>query len=407
MKNAVKQYIADHWDMTVRSVDPNNHDDNIIVLPRPYTVPCMSDSFQELYYWDTYFTNRGLLVSGREDLARDNLIDFMYMINTYGLIPNGSRTYYLNRSQPAFFGMMVRDYYKSTGDKEFLADAYRALVKEYDFWMTGHGGMRCAPNGLNCYSAHPEDTPAGEGEFAGYVHMYQARTGRTLEGDVKINGRHVMAEAESGWDFNPRFHGRCHDHNPVDLNSLLWFDESFLAECERILGIGDGAAWDEKAASRKEKMVALMRDERGVFFDYDYANATRGDVVSCAAFYPAFVGMITDDRGMDQLLEKLELAYGLQSAEPSNEGNFQWGACNGWAALQLVAVEALEGCGRKDDANRIAEKYIGLVERTFADTHAIWEKYNIITGDHNAVGEYDTPEMMGWSAGVYLALAEK
>lgn len=403
MNTEVKQYILDHWDMTVRSVDPDHHEENLIPLPRPYTVPCMSNAFQEIYYWDVYFTNRGLLLSGREDTVKDNLIDFIYLIDTYGFIPNGSRTYYLNRSQPAFFGLMVSDYYQATGDKDFLTDAYRALCKEYEFWMTGKGGMRCAPNGLNRYGAHPDDA----GEYGVYVNLYQRRTGRTMEGDVETNGRHVMAEAESGWDFNPRFDGQCHDHNPVDLNSLLWFDEMFLAECERILGIGDGAAWEAKAASRKEKMISLMRGEDGVFYDYNYVSETRSGVVSCAAFYPAFVGMVHDDDGMDKLLSKLELAYGLQAAEPSVQGNFQWGAGNGWAALQLVATEALEACGRTADAARVAGKYVGLVERTFASTHAIWEKYNIITGDHNAVGEYGTPEMMGWSAGVYLALAEK
>lgn len=37
------------------------------------------------------------------------------MIKSYGFIPNGFRIYYLNRSQPPFFGLMVRD----------LAQAYR------------------------------------------------------------------------------------------------------------------------------------------------------------------------------------------------------------------------------------------------------------------------------------------
>ena len=27
----------------------------LIGLPFPYTIPCIRDAFQELYYWDTYF----------------------------------------------------------------------------------------------------------------------------------------------------------------------------------------------------------------------------------------------------------------------------------------------------------------------------------------------------------------
>lgn len=395
--NSVCNYILDHWDATVREVDPNNHEKTLIPLPRPYTVPCMDSMFQEMYYWDTYFTNRGLLLSGRAELVHDNLANFIYLVDTYGFIPNGSRTGLLTRSQPAFFGMMISDYYNATGDIAFLRDAYAALCKEYKFWMT----ERCAPNGLNCYSAHN-----AEGEYAAYVKLYKDRTGIELNGDTAYWGRHVIAEAESGWDFNPRFHSHCHDYNPVDLNSLIYFTEVFLGKVERILEIGDGADWDRRASKRKDTMLALMRAEDGVFYDYDYVNSKKSEVVSCAAFFPFATGMLDDGNGMDILLEKLELAYGLQATE-AVDGNFQWGQKNGWAALQLMAVEALESCGRIEDARRIAGKYVHLVEKTFEKTGAIWEKYNIVTGDNNAIGEYGTPTMMGWSAGVYLAFVQK
>jgi alpha,alpha-trehalase len=394
MNMMVKEYIQRSWDNTVRTT--SGGEETLISLPHPYTVPCADGAFQELYYWDTYFTNRGLLLSGREELVLSNLKNFAYLINTYGFIPNGNRTYYLNRSQPPFFGMMLADYYRATGDKAFLREGYQALCKEYTFWMT----RRLSPNGLNCYSADARDD-----EYGPYVGLYAGRTGIFLEGDVKTCGTHVMAEAESGWDFNPRFHSRCHDYNPVDLNSLLWFDETFLGECERTLGIGDGESWDRKAYDRKEKMISLMRDGDGVFYDYCYADDVRGDVVSCAAFYPAAVGMIEDDRGMDILLRELELAHGLQ-ATGHVEGNFQWGEKNGWAALQLMAYEALAHVGRAEDAERIARKYVSMVESTFEETGRLWEKYNIVTGDHRALSEYGTPEMLGWSAGVYMALSD-
>ena len=33
--------------------------------------------------------------------------DFAYLIDTFGHVPNGTRTYYLSRSQPPFFFAMV------------------------------------------------------------------------------------------------------------------------------------------------------------------------------------------------------------------------------------------------------------------------------------------------------------
>lgn len=38
-------------------------------------------------------------------------------------------------------------------------------------------------------------------------------------------GSHYIAEAESGWDFNPRFQTRCMDFCPVDLNANLYLYE--------------------------------------------------------------------------------------------------------------------------------------------------------------------------------------
>ena len=38
----------------------------------------------------------------------------------YGMIPNGGRCYYLNRSQPPFFIPMVKKYVDVTGDKQFV-----------------------------------------------------------------------------------------------------------------------------------------------------------------------------------------------------------------------------------------------------------------------------------------------
>ncbi len=49
----------------------------------------------------------GLAESGREDLLKCMLDNFAWMIENYGHIPNGNRTYYLSRSQPPVFALMV------------------------------------------------------------------------------------------------------------------------------------------------------------------------------------------------------------------------------------------------------------------------------------------------------------
>jgi alpha,alpha-trehalase len=49
----------------------------------------------------------GLAESGRQDLLEDMTKNFANLIDTYGHAPNGTRTYYLTRSQPPFFFEMV------------------------------------------------------------------------------------------------------------------------------------------------------------------------------------------------------------------------------------------------------------------------------------------------------------
>ena len=80
----------------------------------------------------------------------------------------------------------------------------------------------------------------------------------------------------------------------------------------------------------------------------------------------------------------------------------QWDYPNGWACQQFVAIKGLLNYGFMDDAKRIAEKYVAVVDKNFATTENLWEKYNVLTGEISTAKEYKSPEMMGWSAGVYL-----
>jgi len=55
-----------------------------------------------------------------------------------------------------------------------------------------------------------------------------------------------------------------------------------------------------------------------------------------------------------------------------------------------------------DDAARIAEKYLNIVEKNFKSTGKIWEKYNVVEGSINVNDEYKMPSMLGWTAGVFV-----
>src|SRR5439155_1601116 len=107
---------------------------SLLSLPRPFVVP--GGRFREIYYWDSYFTMLGLLESGRADLTKDMVGDFAHLIDTYGRIPNGNRTYYLSRSQPPFFFAMVALLEPGHPERAF-ARYLTQLEREYAFWMDG------------------------------------------------------------------------------------------------------------------------------------------------------------------------------------------------------------------------------------------------------------------------------
>ena len=85
---SVKKFILEHWALTVREVkeDTGNH----LVLPYPFTVPSEKNYFQEMYYWDTYFTNVGLFSSGLTQQAIYNCENIAYVIDTQGFMSNST-----------------------------------------------------------------------------------------------------------------------------------------------------------------------------------------------------------------------------------------------------------------------------------------------------------------------------
>jgi alpha,alpha-trehalase len=77
-------------------------------LPMRYPFVVPGGRFREVYYWDSYWTLEGLLVCGMFDTAKQMLQNFMYFIDQFGFIPNGSRIYYLNRSQVGPLSLFIQ-----------------------------------------------------------------------------------------------------------------------------------------------------------------------------------------------------------------------------------------------------------------------------------------------------------
>ncbi len=369
----MRSFIKNHWDSTVE-FHPNDTG-TLIGLPFPYVIPTVKGekTFREMYYWDTYFTNAGLLLDGRTDLAKNNVENILYLVDRYGKMPNGSRTYYLNRSQPPYLSMLVADIFRETADMEWLKSAIPTLEKEYHFWME----QRMTPCGLNRYSSSADTSY--KLKMAEYLkkRFNDSLLIDTLTREEKITiGSHHTAEAESGWDFTPRFKNRCEDFCPVDLNSYLYLYEKNFEWFYQLTGNKrESIKWRGAALKRKALIHQYcINPDDGLFYDYDYVNDTLSDVLSSAIFTTMFAGVASDKQAVNILnaLALLETSFGLATCEPADyKLNYQWGGANGWAPLHFLAVKGLDRYGYYQDASRIARKYVELDDTNLTTLYLI------------------------------------
>ena len=245
-RTAPREEIRAHIDRLWASLTREPHDspgaDSLLRLTTSYVVP--GGRFRELYYWDSYFTMVGLQTSGRDDLVADMVENFAGLIDRYGHIPNGSRSYYLSRSQPPFFAAMVELQAEHEGLRA-LTRRLPQLEREYAFWMEGAESLspgvahrrvvRLADGSLLNRYWDDLATPRDE---AYLEDIETAQNSGRPPADVY---RDLRATAESGLDFSSRWFAdgktlssiRTTDMVPVDLNSLLYKLELTIARgCE-------------------------------------------------------------------------------------------------------------------------------------------------------------------------------
>lgn len=379
-------------------------ENGLIGLPYPYTVPSVAETnfFQEMYYWDTYFTCKGLELLGRWELIKNNTDNMLYMIDIYGYMPNGTRECLFGRSQPPVLSLMVRDVYDHYKDRVWLIGAYKMLGKEYDFWMN----KRITPTGLNRYGGDIEDIKP-------YADLFRERV-QTVPKDLDDTtvGEHCIALCESGWDMNPRLGWESFNYVSPDLNSLLYMLEKNMAYFADILENGESNIWESRAEKRRELMNKYLANDEGLFYDYNFKSGKPNDIYSVAAMYTMFAGVADEKqaKAMVENLNRLEQKYGITACEKYDTASrFQWHYPNGWAPLHYIAVKGLDKYGYKEDARRIAEKYVTLAETVFEKTGNLWEKYNVVNGSTDVIDGNNgctMPAMIGWTAGAYLTLNE-
>ena len=393
-----KAHLAAIWPHLTRPADDPAERSSRVALPHPYVV--VGGRFQEAYYWDSYFTQLGLLKSGQHGLVRNMLDNFAHAIVTFGHIPNGFRAYFLTRSQPPFFAAMVQDYGRATGN---LAAAYAAYLPameaEYRYFTTSAHTV----GGLARYW----DEASGP-----RVEMY----GHDLDWlrfakDHPDYFRNLRAACESGWDFSSRWMAdpadigtiRTTDFWAVDLNCLLLRYEEILAEAS------GNAAYGRAADARRKAIAERFFDPaRGYFFDVEIATGLPSPRTTAAGMFALYAGAASPDqarRSVAWMQAHLLATGGLLTTDITN--GQQWDSPNGWAPLNWIAVQGLRRYGFDDLAEDLRRRWLATCDAVFHASGKFVEKYNVLDPlAASGGGEYALQDGFGWSNGVYLDLAD-
>ncbi|WP_342646423.1 alpha,alpha-trehalase TreA [Mucilaginibacter sp. CSA2-8R] len=389
------------------------------LLPLPYNYVVPGGRFREIYYWDSYFTMLGLAESKRYDLIESMVKNFAYLIDRYGHIPNGNRTYYLSRSQPPFFSLMVELLAKYKG-KEILVTYRPQLIKEYQYWM--HGAVALKPGAavehtirladgslLNRYW-DSNNTPREES------YREDVLAGRQTTQKPPDFYRNIRAAAESGWDFSSRWMAdgktlatiQTTSLAAVDLNSLIYHLETVIARSYTIsVNTKMAAFYQRKAALRKVAVLKYCWDKQnGCFKDYQWQRKKLSNQISIAMAYPLFFNLADKEQAekVAALIQKRFLQQGGVATTAVNTGQ-QWDAPNGWAPLQYITIKGLQNYGYSLLAKTIAQRWMQLNIASFKQTGKLLEKYDVQNGSAKAGGgEYPLQDGFGWTNGVLLKL---
>ena len=406
----------------------------------PFAVP--GGRFNEMYGWDSYFENVGLLIDKKIVLATSMVENFAYQIKHYGKILNANRSYYLTRTQPPFFSSMIREVFENSAEKNlnWLAENLKICITEYEtVWM--EAGKRLTANGLNRYFAQgiglPPETEVGHYDdilfgyaqaaqmsISDYEKGYYERRIPNLELDAYFV--HDRSVRESGHDTSYRLEGICASLNVVELNAMLfkyetdfaymighYFDDNFDFEGKTYRA----AYWIKKSKTRQELVDRLLWNEvEGCFFDYNFVDKKPVVFLSATCFFPLWAKMATQEQADIMIAKHLprlcflggiagcseEALAGIDAQKMQRQWDFPYG----WPPHQMIIWQGLQHYGYHDLTQELVYRWLWMIAKNASDYNGtVPEKFDVVLASHKVFAEYGnqgtdfeyiTKEGFGW-----------
>ena len=403
-ENDIIAHIHSLWRQLSRKDVPDDRKSSKISLPYPYVVP--GGRFNEIYYWDSYFTMLGLVESGEIQLAIDMFNNFVWLIDQFGYISNGNRSYYLGRSQPPFFALMTELMMSQNlihADQKLL----EVLLTEYKFWKDKMTDVSVSSKALLRAARYCDDTIEPREE------SYREDVEIKEKAGDPIVYQHLRSACESGWDFSSRWFKDkksletiiTADIIPIDLNCLIWHLETTISSLAS--GLGQQAlaeTYGQYASGRRQYIQNYFFNPDFSWFDDLNIDGKFMYNKTLAGTFPMFFGLASDEQAgycAAYIQQKFLLDGGL--ATTTEHSGQQWDYPNGWAPLQYITVHGLLRYGYDELATEIMNRWCTTVEREFNASGKIMEKYNVVdTNMKGGGGEYPNQDGFGWTNAVYL-----
>ncbi|KAH9963100.1 alpha,alpha-trehalase-neutral trehalase [Lactifluus volemus] len=375
------------------------------------------------------------------EMAKGIVDHFIFEIKHYNKILNGSRSYYLARSQPPFLTDMALQIYNQLdrsdleANRQWLKRAIQAAIKEYHtIWVAEPridpktGLSRFRPEGVGI----PPETEATH--FTHILEPYAAKHGLSInEFSERYNNEtirepeldeyflHDRAVRESGHDTTYRLEKRCANLGTIDLQSLLYKYEVDIATAIREVFDDElemeedfdltpfppsveayanphrersharpqtSAEWFARADYRREAIDKYCWNEsKSLYFDYDTVQEKQSLYESATSFWPLWAGCASEEQGwklVSESLKKFEVLGGLVSGTEESRGkisldrpNRQWDYPYAWPPHQIMAWVGLERYGYLEDAQRLAYRFLYMMTTAFVDFNGVYGNQGI------------------------------
>ncbi len=401
----IQEHIKKLWKhLTVSNTEDSG---TLIGLPKPYIVP--GGRFSEFFYWDSYFVMLGLEAHHETELMKNIVENAAFLIENYGKIPNGNRTYFLSRSQPPYFFLMLELLAETTGEFDVLLRYLPVVEKEYQYWMNPEEGkLLQLQDGtfLNRYY-DPKNAPREES----YSIDLEDKS-KSKNSNFYID---IRSACESGWDFSSRWFEDPVDIGtisttriiPVDLNSMLFRLEEFLGNTFELYAKNyEKAEFYRNAADKRAAAISkyLWNSTENRYADYNFSKEKNTASINAGLLYPLFFKIAGKEQAeyMAELLQNELLKDGGVLTTNVHSGQ-QWDSPNCWAPLQWICYQSMKNYGYGELALKIKNSWCRNVENMYEKTGKMMEKYNAINPDKIAEGgEYKNQDGFGWTNGVYI-----